>query len=259
MRFFVYIGDKVLHTLNGVGDFTLFLLHLLTYVGVIFRRPLLLLRSLYAIGVLSLPIILVAGLFVGMVLAFQGYSILVRFGAEEALGMMVALSLMWELGAVVTALLFAGRAGSAITAEIGLMKTTEQLDSMEMMAVDPFDYVLMPRFLAAIIATPLLATLFVAVGIIGGYWIGVLHMGVDSGSYWSQMQTSISFYYDVVRGVLIKSVVFGAIVAGISVYQGYSCVPTSQGMGKATTKTVVFSSLTILGFDFILTALMFGA
>lgn len=258
MSFFVALGDRVIACLNGIGLLSLFLLRMLAHMPALFRRPLLLLRALLSVGVLSLPIILVSGVFVGMVLAYQGYLILVRFGAEEALGMMVALSLMWELGSVVTALLFAGRAGSAVTAEIGLMKTTEQLDSMEMMAIDPFDYVLLPRFVASLIAMPLLSALFVAAGILSGFFVSS-HMGVDPGTYWSQMQSSIYFYDDVVRGVLIKGFVFGVVVAAISIFQGYYCVPTSRGMGEATTKTVVYSSLTILGFDFILTVLMFGA
>ena len=192
-----------------------------------------------------------------MVLGYQGYITLVRFGAAEALGTMVALSLVRELGPVVTALLFAGRAGSALTAEIGLMKSTEQLSSMEMMAVDPYKRVLAPRFLAGVIAMPLLAGIFSAVAIMGGYLVGVGALGVDGGAYWSQMQSSVDFYDDIMNGV-IKSVVFGVVVSWIAVFEGYDATPTSEGVSRATTRTVVHSALAILALDFILTGLMFG-
>lgn len=217
----------------------------------------LVIQQVYSVGVLSLVIILVSGLFVGMVLGLQGYNTLVDFGAEESLGIMVALSLVRELGPVVTALLFAGRAGSALTAEIGLMKATEQLSAMEMMAVDPIRRVLTPRFLAGFISMPLLAAIFSAVGVIGGYFVGVGLLGVDEGAYWSQMQNSVDLHEDIYNGV-IKSVVFGVVVTWISVFEGYDCVPTSEGVSRATTRTVVHSALAVLGIDFILTALMFG-
>jgi phospholipid/cholesterol/gamma-HCH transport system permease protein len=202
-------------------------------------------------------IIVVSGLFIGMVMALQGYTILVNYGAEGSLGPMVALSILRELGPVVTALLFAGRAGSALTAEIGLMKATEQLSSLEMMAVDPLRRVISPRFWAGVISMPMLAIIFSAVGILGGHIVGVDWLGVDSGSYWSIMQATVEWNKDVVNGI-IKSLVFGLVVVWIALYKGYSCIPTSEGISKATTETVVFSSLSILGLDFVLTALMFG-
>lgn len=223
--------------------------------GMLLRFPLLV-QQLYSVGVLSLLIILVSGLFVGMVLGLQGYNTLVDFGAEEALGIMVSVSLVTELGPVVAALLFAGRAGSALTAEIGLMKATEQLSAMEMMAIDPIRRVLTPRFLAGFIAMPLLAAIFSAIGIIGGDFVGVGLLGVDEGAYWSQMQSSVDFYDDVMNGV-IKSLVFGIVVTWIAVFEGYDAIPTSEGVSRATTRTVVHSSLAVLGLDFILTAIMF--
>jgi len=217
----------------------------------------LLVQQTYSVGVLSLLIIVVSGLFVGMVLGLQGYNTLVDFGAEESLGVVVALSLVRELGPVVTALLFAGRAGSALTAEIGLMKATEQLSAMEMMAVDPVRRVLAPRFLAGFISMPLLAAIFSAVGVLGGYFVGVGLLGVDDGAYWSQMQAKVDIYDDIQNGV-IKSFVFGMVVTWIAVFEGYDTIPTSEGVSRATTRTVVHSALAVLGLDFILTALMFG-
>ncbi len=217
----------------------------------------LLIAQLYSVGVLSLLVIAVSGLFIGMVLGLQGYTILVKFGAEQALGQLVALSLVRELGPVVAALLFAGRAGSALTAEIGLMKATEQLDSMEMMGVDPLRRVIAPRFWAGQISMPLLAMIFSAIAVSGGYMVGVKWLHVDSGAFWANMQTSVDFYDDVLNGV-IKSIVFGTVVTWIAVYQGFFCPPTSEGIGRATTKTVVYSSLAVLGIDFFLTAVMFG-
>ncbi|MGH8535552.1 MAG: lipid asymmetry maintenance ABC transporter permease subunit MlaE, partial [Gammaproteobacteria bacterium] len=210
----------------------------------------------FALGVLSLVIIVVSGLFVGMVLGLQGYNTLVDFGAEESLGILLALSLVRELGPVVSALLFAGRAGSALTAEIGLMKTTEQLAAMEMMAVDPLHRVVAPRLLAGILAMPLLAAIFSAVGVYGGYFVGVGLLGVDEGAFWSQMQSAVDFNDDILNGV-IKSFVFGIAVTWIAVFEGYDTVPTSEGISRATTRTVVNSSLAVLGLDFVLTALMF--
>jgi phospholipid/cholesterol/gamma-HCH transport system permease protein len=202
-------------------------------------------------------LIAISGLFVGMVLALQGYNTLVDFGAEESLGVVVALSIVRELGPVVTALLFAGRAGSALTAEIGLMKATEQLSGMEMMAVDPLHRVIAPRFLAGIISMPVLAAVFGAVGIWGGYFVGVGLLGVDEGAYWAQMQAKVDFYDDVLNGV-IKSVVFGIVTTWIAVFEGYDAIPTSEGVSRATTRTVVHSAFAVLGLDFVLTALMFG-
>lgn len=217
----------------------------------------LLVQQLYSVGVLSLPIVLVSGLFIGMVLALQGYTILSDFGSEAAIGQMIALTLVRELGPVVTALLFAGRAGSALTAEIGLMKATEQLSSMEMMGVDPLRRVIAPRLWAGFIAMPVLAVIFTVVGIWGGMLVGVEWLGVFDGAYWGNMQSAVNFVDDVLNGV-IKSVVFGFVCAWIAVYQGYDCVATSAGISSATTKTVVYSSLAVLGLDFALTAVMFG-
>ena len=217
----------------------------------------LLLRQLYFVGVLSLAIVVVSGLFIGMVLGLQGYTILSEYGSEAAIGQMIALTLVRELGPVVTALLFAGRAGSALTAEIGLMKATEQLSSMEMMGVDPLRRVIAPRLWAGFIAMPVLAIIFSVVGIWGGMLVGVDWLGVFEGAFWGNMQSSVDFVDDVLNGV-IKSVVFGFVCAWIAVYQGYDCVPTSAGISSATTKTVVYSSLAVLGLDFVLTAVMFG-
>jgi phospholipid/cholesterol/gamma-HCH transport system permease protein len=206
--------------------------------------------------VLSLIIILVSGLFVGMVLALQGYDTLVRFGSSEALGVLVSVSLVRELGPVVAGLLFASRAGSAITAEIGLMKATEQLAAMEMMAIDPIARVVAPRFWAGVISMPVLAALFSAMGVFGGYLVGVRLIGVDEGSFWSQMQAAVDFREDIVNG-FIKSLVFGIAVSWIAVYEGYDAPPTAEGVSGATTRTVVTSSLAILALDVVLTALMF--
>ena len=224
--------------------------------GASLRRFHLTIREIYFTGVLSLIIILVSGLFVGMVLALQGYDTLVRFGSSEVLGVLVSLSLVRELGPVVAGLLFASRAGSAITAEIGLMKATEQLAAMEMMAVDPIARVVAPRFWAGVISMPLLAALFSAMGVFGGYLVGVQLIGVDEGSFWSQMQAAVDFREDVLNGV-IKSLVFGVAVAWIAVYEGYDAPPTAEGVSGATTRTVVTSSLAILALDVVLTALMF--
>ena len=196
-------------------------------------------------------------MFIGFVLGFQGFYTLSSYGASESLGQLLALSIVRELGPVVTGLLFAGRAGSSLTSEIGLMKATEQLDSMRMMGVNPISYVISPRFWAGWISLPLLAIIFDAFAIFGGYWVGVDWLGVDSGSFWSNMQSSVSFDRDVLNGV-IKAIVFGVVVTWISVFQGYSCKPTSDGIAKATTKTVVYGSLCVLGLDFLLTAIMFN-
>ena len=217
----------------------------------------LLIKQLYVLGVQSLLIILLSGLFIGMVLGLQGYVILVDFAAETSLGQLVALSLLRELGPVVTALLFAGRAGSALTAEIGLMKATEQLSSLEMMAVDPLRRVIAPRFWAGIIAMPILAVIFTAIGIWGGHLVGVDWKGDDGGSFWSAMRSAVDVS-DLLNG-FIKSVVFAFAVVWIALFNGYDCVPTSEGISQATTRTVVHASLTVLGLDFVLTAMMFGA
>lgn len=252
-----WLGRGGLHAFERLGRGHLFLLFVLRGFGILWQRPRLVIKQIYVVGVLSLPIILVSGLFVGMVLGLQGYNTLVDFGAAESLGVLVALSLVRELGPVVSALLFAGRAGSALTAEIGLMKATEQLDAMEMMAVDPLHRVIAPRLLAGLIAMPLLAAMFSAVGVYGGNFVGVGLLGVDNGAFWSQMQAAVDIGEDILNGV-IKSVVFGFAVTWIAVFEGYDTVPTSAGISRSTTRTVVNSSLAVLGLDFVLTALMFG-
>lgn len=214
-------------------------------------------RQIYFVGVFSLSISVVSALFIGMVLGLQGYTILSRFGAESALGQLIALSLIRELGPVVTALLFAGRAGSALTAEIGLMKTTEQLSSLEMMGVDPLRRIIAPRFWAGFISLPVLTVIFNVVAIYGGYIVGVQWLGTDAGSFWGHMQDSVHFREDIMNTVY-KSVVFGALITWVAVYQGFATEPTSEGISRATTRTVVYSSLIILGMDFLLTAIMFG-
>ena len=250
------LGREGLKALQHLGRATLLLGTILAGVGEVARRPRLLVEQLHAVGVLTVLIIAVSGLFVGMVLALQGHYILSRFSAESALGVMVAASLLRELGPVVAALLFAGRAGSALTAEIGLMKATEQLAGLEMMAVDPVRRVLVPRFLAAVLAMPLLAVLFSALGVLGGWFVGVGLLGVDDGTWWGQMQARIDWRDDLVNG-LVKSLVFGWVCGWIAVFQGYNALPTSAGVSRATTRTVVHASLAVLGLDFVLTALMF--
>ena len=254
---FQNLGKATIGYFERLGRANLFLVQTLASVPSVLPRPRLLLNQLFAVGVLTLVIILVSGLFVGMVLGLQGYNTLVKFGAEESLGVMVALSLVRELGPVVTALLFAGRAGSALTAEIGLMKATEQLSGMEMMAVDPIRRVIAPRFLAGFMSMPLLAAIFSIVGIYGGHFVGVVLLGVDDGAYWAQMQGQVELSGDIYNGV-IKSVVFGFVAVWIALFEGYDSVPTAEGVSRATTRTVVNTSLAVLGLDFVLTALMFG-
>jgi len=213
--------------------------------------------QIFFLGNYSLAIIAVSGLFVGFVLGLQGYYTLQRYGSAEALGLLVALSLVRELGPVVTALLFAGRAGTALTAEIGLMKAGEQLSAMEMMAVDPIRRILAPRFWGGIIAMPLLAAVFSAVGILGGWLVGVVMIGIDAGSFWSQMQSGVDVWRDVGNGI-IKSFVFGVTVTFVALHQGFEAQPTPEGVARATTRTVVVASLAVLGLDFLLTASMFS-
>jgi phospholipid/cholesterol/gamma-HCH transport system permease protein len=223
--------------------------------GECLRRPRLVIREVFFTGVLSLIIILVSAFFVGMVLGLQGHNTLQRYGSSDAIGVLVALALVRELGPVVTALLFAGRAGTAITAEIGLMKATEQLSAMEMMAVSPIARVLAPRFWAGVIAMPILAALFSMVGILGGYLVAVPLIGVDAGAFWSQMQASVDWQTDILNGVY-KSMVFGVACTIIAIFEGYDAPPTAEGVSRATTRTVVTSSLTVLILDFILTSFM---
>jgi len=251
-----YMGAATIHSFRRLGRGSVFLLEVISSCVSLFVRPMLVVKQLYSVGVQTLIIIVVAGLFVGMVMALQSYYALVDFGAEDSVGVMVALSLLRELGPVVTALLFAGRAGSALTAEIGLMKATEQLSGMEMMAVNPMQRIVAPRFMAGVISMPLLATIFSAVGVIGAYLVAVQLLGLDSGAFWSQPQNKVDLHLDLYNGI-IKSVVFGVVATWIAVFEGYDCVPTSEGLGQATTRTVVHSSLAILFLDFVLTALMF--
>ena len=250
------LGRITLDAFARTGRGSGFLGKALPSLPLVLLRPALLVRQLYFVGVQTLLIIVVAGLFVGMVLALQAYIVLVDFGAEDSISLMVSLSILRELGPVFTGLLFAGRAGSALTAEIGLMKSTEQLSGMEMMAVDPMKYVIAPRFLAGIISVPLLTLIFMAIAILGGYLVATELLGLYEGVFWSQMQAKVDFYEDLLNGI-IKSVVFGFVVTWIAVFEGYDCLPTSEGLGQATTRTVVHGSLAVLGLDFVLTALMF--
>ncbi|MDR3412512.1 MAG: lipid asymmetry maintenance ABC transporter permease subunit MlaE [Formivibrio sp.] len=256
IRFFSRLGAPFSRSLVKLGFAARFFVALLRHSPTSFLRFNLTLREIWFSGVLSVLIIVVSGLFVGMVLALQGYDTLERFGASSSLGVLVALSLVRELGPVVGALLFASRAGSAITAEIGLMKATEQLAAMELMAVNPVARVVAPRFWGGVISMPLLAAMFSAMGILGGYLVGVQLLGLDEGSFWSQMQSAVDFRLDVMNGV-IKSVFFGAAVSLIAVFEGYDSPPTAEGVSGATTRTVVTSALVILALDFILTAFMF--
>jgi phospholipid/cholesterol/gamma-HCH transport system permease protein len=251
------IGRGFLGTVSRTGYGARMFVKLVLLLFAMIRRPRLVMKQIHFLGNYSLLIIAVSGLFVGFVLGLQGYYTLNRYGSEQALGLLVALSLVRELGPVVTGLLFAGRAGTSLTAEIGLMKAGEQLTAMEMMAVDPLAVVLAPRFWAGVIAMPVLAAIFSSVGIIGGYIVGVLMIGVDSGAFWSQMQGGIDVWTDVGNGV-IKSIVFGFAVTFIALYQGFEAKPTPEGVSRATTRTVVCASLTVLGLDFLLTALMFA-
>ncbi len=255
-RGFRLVGAATISAIIRLGFSARFFVAVLYRSPSSFRRLRLTLREIYFSGVLSLVIILVSGLFVGMVLALQGFEVLDRYGAEESLGIVVALSLVRELGPVVAGLLFASRAGSAITAEIGLMKATDQISAMEMMAVDPLARVVAPRFWGGVISMPLLAALFSMLGIFGAYLVGVKLIGIDNGAFWGNMQAAIDFRRDIVNGV-IKSIVFGVIVSLIAVFEGYDAKPTAEGVSTATTRTVVGSSLAILAADFVLTVLLF--
>ena len=251
------IGRMLRTRIIGLGMFTRFFMLLLQRSSIVLTRPRLISQQIHFIGNYSLLIIAVSGLFVGFVLGLQGYYTLNRYGSEEALGLLVALSLTRELGPVVTALLFAGRAGTSLTAEIGLMKAGEQLAAMEVMAVDPIRRVLTPRFWGGVIAMPILAAVFSMVGILGGWIVGVLMIGIDTGAFWSQMQSGVDVWKDVMNGV-IKSLVFGVAVTLIALYEGWQSRPTPEGVARATTRTVVEGSLAVLGLDFLLTALMFS-
>jgi phospholipid/cholesterol/gamma-HCH transport system permease protein len=251
------LGQLIREFTENVGFGTRTFFELLGASKGVWRRPRLVTEQIHFIGNYSLLIIAVSGLFVGMVLGLQGYYTLNKYGSEQALGLLVALSLTRELGPVVTALLFAGRAGTSLTAEIGLMKAGEQLSAMEMMAVNPVERVLAPRFWAGVIALPMLATIFSAVGVLGGYLVGVKLVGVDEGAFWSQMQSGVDIWNDIANGV-IKSIVFGIAVTFVALYQGYQAEPTPEDVSRATTRTVVISSLSVWWLDFMLTALMFN-
>ncbi len=248
-------GHRIIDRIWRFGSAARMFVYVLLSSADSFKRIRIVTKEIYSTGVLSLVIILVSAFFVGMVLALQGYNTLQKYGSSEAIGVLVALALVRELGPVVTALLFAGRAGTAITAEIGLMKTTEQLSAMEMMAVSPISRVIAPRFWAGVISMPILAALFSMVGILGGYLVAVPIIGVDSGAFWSQMQANVDFRDDIVNGI-IKSVVFGVACSMIALFEGYDAPPTAEGVSRATTRTVVNSSLAVLGLDFILTSFM---
>ena len=251
------LGEKSITFCTRIGRAGLFLLH------TIFQKPKwsqawpLLSAQIYRVGILSLPIILLSAIFIGMVVSLQGFNTLQKFGAEQELGQLLALSIVRELGPVVTALLFAGRAGSALTAELGLMRATSQISSLEMMAVNPLWRVVAPRFWAGFISLPLLTILFNVLAIFGGRLVGVDWLGVDDGSFWSNMQSAVSFHSDILNGI-IKSVVFGFVITWVSVYQGYYAEPNARGISVATTKTVVYASLLVLALDFVLTAVMMG-
>jgi len=251
------LGRNTRKNLLRLGFFARFCVMLLARSGIALSRPRLVSQQVHFIGNHSLLIIAVSGLFVGFVLGLQGYYTLNRYGSEQALGLLVALSLTRELGPVITALLFAGRAGTALTAEIGLMKAGEQLAAMEVMAVDPLRRVLVPRFWGGVIAMPVLAAIFSMVGIIGGWLVGVPLIGIDDGAFWSQMQAGVDIWKDVANGV-IKSIVFGFAVTSVALFQGWVSRPTPEGVARATTRTVVTSSLAVLALDFLLTALMFS-
>jgi phospholipid/cholesterol/gamma-HCH transport system permease protein len=256
-QFLSYVGFKLRKKLLDFGFGARLLLRLLRLLVLTFRRKSLVAEQIHFLGNHSLAIIMVSGLFVGFVLSLQGYYILQRYGSSEALGLMVNLSLVRELGPVVTALLFAGRAGTSLTAEIGLMKAGEQLAAMEMMAVEPIRRVLAPRFWAGVVVMPLLAAVFSTVGIVGAWLVGVALIGVDNGAFWSQMQNGVDVWGDVGNG-LLKSLVFGVAVTFTALLQGYESRPTPEGVARATTRTVVIASLAVLGLDFVLTAMMFS-
>ncbi len=257
LDYFERLGSRTLDLVHSCGQSGVFLLRVLCQKPDLVKLWPSLRDQLYFVGVLSFLIVVVSGLFIGMVVGLQGFHTLQKFGAVSQIGQLLALSITRELGPVLTALLFAGRAGSALTAEIGLMKATEQLASMDMMGVDPLRYIIYPRFWAGMIALPVLGLIFSMVAIYGGYWVGVDWLGVDAGSFWSNMQAAVDFRMDIVSGV-IKSVVFAFLVIWIALFQGFQCIPTAEGISQATTRTVVYGSLTVLGFDFLLTAMMIG-
>ena len=252
------LGTKTIGVIQSLGQSGVFLTRIILQKPNISRLWPSFCDQLYFIGVLSFVIVVVSGLFIGMVVGLQGYHTLQKFGADSQLGQLLALSITRELGPVITALLFAGRAGSALTAEIGLMKATEQLASMDMMGIDPLRRIVYPRFMAGILSLPILGLIFSMVAIYGGYCIGVEWLGVDGGSFWSNMQVAVDFRADILSGI-IKSIVFAFLVIWIALFQGFECEATAEGISQATTRTVVYSSLAVLGADFLLTAIMIGS
>lgn len=248
--------NVVIQALTQIGSCGLFLLRILAAIPRSLRHIRETVRQLWFVGAMSLTIIVTCGLFIGMVLGLQLYHVLALFGGTSASGSVVALAIYRELGPVVTALLFAGRAGTSITAEIGLMRATDQIAAMEMMAVDPIAYVVAPRFLAGVIAMPLLCCVFCAMGIFGGHLVSVSWLGVDNGTFWSNMTSTVDVYDDIINGVIWKSAAFGAVCSLIAVFQGYTTPPTSEGVAYATTRTVVASSIAILALDFVLTTFL---
>ncbi len=255
MEWLRYIRYSIQDFVETFGSSQLFLLKLLGYTPSALLRPALIFEQIYSVGAMSVVLLSIAGLFVGMVLGLQGYNTLERFGSTGALGTLVALSLFRELGPVVTALLFAGRAGTALASEIGLMRATEQISGMEMMAVDPIRRVVVPRFIGGVISVPLLTMIFNAIGILGGFLVGVKFLGVDAGTFWSQMRDNVDLYNDVFNG-LFKSFVFGGAASLVAVFEGYNSIPTAEGVSRATTRTVVLTAVAVLALDYILTALM---
>lgn len=255
-KFIQSIGHPFSSFIIMLGECTILLSKIVMSVPYVLKRPQLIIKEIFFSGVLSIVIIAISGWFVGMVLGLQGYNTLQRFGSVSVLGSLVALSLIRELGPVLSAILFASRAGSGITAEIGLMKTTEQLDAMNVMAIDPIKRIITPKFIGGVISVPILTILFNTCGIMGGKFVGVNLLGLDTGTFWSQMQDSVNFHTDIMNSI-IKAFIFGIFVSLISVYQGLSSKPTAEGVSNSTTKTVVHSALAILALDFILTAFMF--
>ncbi|QDE41016.1 lipid asymmetry maintenance ABC transporter permease subunit MlaE [Luteibacter pinisoli] len=248
--------NVVVRSLAQIGACGLFLLTILAAIPRSLRHGRETIRQIWFVGAMSLTIVMTCGLFVGMVLGLQLYDVLSIFGGTSATGTVVAIAIYRELGPVVTALLFAGRAGTSVTAEIGLMRATDQLDAMEMMAVDPIAYVVAPRFLAGVVALPLLGIVFCAMGVFGGHLVGVTWLGIDNGTFWSNMTAAVDVHKDIIDGVLLKSFAFGIVVSLIAVFQGYTTPPTSEGVAYATTRTVVASSIAILALDFVLTSFL---
>ena len=250
------IGSSPFQAVATLGAVGLFLARILGAIPRALARPRALVEQIFVVGAVSTNLILVGGLFVGLVMGLQFYTALARFGATSALGGLVALSLLRELSPVVTALLYAGRAGTSLASELGLMRATEQFKAMEVMAVDPVERVVAPRFLAGVLSVPLLTALFSAVGILGGYLIGVRLMGLDPGVFWSNLRASVRFRQDFLNGEF-KALVFGVLCTLVALYEGYHSDPTAEGLGRATTRSVVIASLAVLSCDYLMTAFLY--